>query len=290
MKKPNPTDATRTAPPTPDVLTVADELVAAALRAAEELGKDVADVPVIVIARHAGISRATLLRRLGGSRAALDEAVRARGVDPGGAPPVRTRALDAAAALIAENGLAAATLEAIATRADCSVHSLYAIFGTRDELLRTVFDRHSPLLDIEEFLADDHTSLSATVRRLYELIANSASRQPQVAAAMFAEALARPTSPATQNLLNYKAPRILAVIGQWLTTEIQAGRIRDLPPPLLLQQLLAPMAVHLLLRPATANQPGFEPPDIQTVCDIFTDTFLRAVGTAPPSRTDPTPE
>ncbi|HZA11733.1 TetR/AcrR family transcriptional regulator [Mycobacterium sp.] len=280
MKLRNTTDATDTAPPARDVPTVADALVEAALRAADELAKDVADVPVIVIARHAGISRSTLLRRLGGSRAALDDAVRARGLDPGGAPPVRTRALDAAAALIAESGLAAATLEAIASRADCSVQSLYAIFGTRDGLLRTVFERHGPLLDIEEFVAEDHTDLPAAVRRLYALLADSLSREPRVAPAVFAEAFARPTSPATQTLLSYKGPRMLAVIGQWLTTEIEAGRIRDFPQPLLVEQLLAPMVVHMLLRPTTAALTGIDLPDIGTVCDVFTDAFLGAAGTA----------
>jgi AcrR family transcriptional regulator len=278
MKPHDATGATGTVTPSPD-LTVADALVEAALQAASELGKDIADVPVIVIARHAGVSRSTLLRRLGGSRAALDEAVRARGLDPGGAPPVRTRALDAAADLIAENGLSAATLEAIAARAECSVQSLYAIFGTRDGLLRTVFDRHSPLLDIEEFLAEDHVDLAATVRRLYALVADSLSRQPRVAPAMFAEAFARPTSPAMQTLLNYKGPQVLAVLGHWLTTEIEAGRIRDLPQPLLVQQLLAPMVVHMMLRPNEANLPGVDMPDIDTVCDVFTDNFLRAAGT-----------
>lgn len=63
------------------------EVVAAALRAAERLGKGVADVPVAMIATEAGISRSTLLRRFGGSRTALNEAVRAAGVDPGGLPP-----------------------------------------------------------------------------------------------------------------------------------------------------------------------------------------------------------
>ncbi|MCV7101232.1 TetR/AcrR family transcriptional regulator [Mycobacterium palustre] len=271
------------APASPDALTSADALVEAALRAAEELGKDVADVPVTVIARHAGISRSTLLRRLGGSRAPLDEAVRSRGVDPGGVPPVRTRALDAAATLIAERGLGAATLEAVAARADCSVQSLYAIFGTRDGLLRTVFDRHSPLLDIEEFLAEDHTDFFATVRRFYALLADSFSREPRVGPAMFAEAVARPASPAMQTLLNHKGPQVLAVIGKWLSTEIQAGRIRDLPVSLLMQELLAPMVIHMLLRPNAANVLGVDTPDIDTVCDVFADGFVRAAGTAPPS-------
>ena len=276
------------APPSSiDLPPVADALVEAALGAANEFGKDVADVPVTVIARHAGISRSTLLRRLGGSRAALDEAVRARGYDPGGAPPVRTRALDAAASLIADDGLSAATIEAIAARAGCSVQSLYAIFGTRDGLLRTVFDRHSPLLDIEEFLAEDHTDLRTTVRRLYALLAESLSREPRVAPAIFAEALARPTSPAMQTLLDYKVPQVVAVIGQWLTAEIHAGRIRDLPVPLLIQELVAPMVIHMLLRPNTVQLPGIDLPDIDTVCEVFTDGFILAAGNAPTTAVTP---
>src|SRR5919106_1388640 len=214
MKKRNISPEMKAPAPSPGVSDI-DAVVDAALAAADELGKDVADVPVTVIARHAGVSRSTLLRRFGGSRAALDEAVRARGIDPGGLPPVRTRALDAAATLIADNGLGAATLEAIALRAECSLPSLYAIFGTRDGLLRAMFERHSPLLEVEDFLADDYVDLPMTVRRLYGLIATSFSRHPRVAPAMFAEVLARPTSPAAQSLVNYTAPRVFAVIGQW---------------------------------------------------------------------------
>ena len=80
--------------------TVSDvpaDVVGAALRAAESLGRDVADVPLIAIAREAGMSRSTLVRRLNGSRQPLDDAVRAAGVEPGGRPPVRERAVQGAA-------------------------------------------------------------------------------------------------------------------------------------------------------------------------------------------------
>jgi AcrR family transcriptional regulator len=269
------------------MVAVGDDLVQAALRAARALGKDVADVPVIAIAREAGISRSTLIRRLGGTRAALDAAVRAAGVDPGGQAPVRTRALDAAAELIDASGLAAVTLEAIAARAQCSVHSLYAVFGGRDELLRALFERHSPLLEIEDFFDSDHGNLPTTVRRLYGLITRTLNRQPRVASALLAEALARPDSPAIQNLLSHTAPRLLASLGAWLTGEIAAGRIRDMPTPLLIQQLIAPVAVHMLIRPAVPHLPGLELPDLDTVCDTFADTFVRAVGTRTPTTNPP---
>lgn len=256
---------------------VGDDLVHAALRAADALGKDVADVPVIAIAREAGLSRSTLIRRLGGTRANLDAAVAAAGVDPGGQAPVRTRALDAAAALIDEAGLAAATLEAVAGRAQCSVNSLYAVFGVRDELLRALFERHSPLLHIEDFFDTEHGDLPTTVRRLYGLIAHTLATEPRVAPALLAEALARPDSPAIQHLLGHNAPRLLNSLGSWLTGEISSGRIREIPLPLLIQQLIAPIAIHMLVRPTTAAIPGIELPDLDTVCDVFTETFLRAV-------------
>lgn len=256
--------------------TVGDDLVQAALRAARALGKDVADVPVIVIAREAGVSRSTLIRRLGGSRAALDEAVRAAGVDPGGQVPVRTRALDAAAEVISTSGLAATTLDAVADRAQCSLNSLYATFGGRDELLRAVFERHSPLLDIEDFFDTTPGDLRTTVHQFYRLIARAFSREPRVAPALLADALARPDSPAIQNLLRHSAPRLLATIGAWLTREVEAGHIRDLPLTLLTQQLLAPVVIHMLLRPALPQLPGFALPDVDTVCDTFADMFLSA--------------
>ena len=262
-----------------DQLPVAEELVQAALRAAEKRGKDVADVPVLAIAREAGISRSTLLRRLSGTRAALDEAVRAAGVDPGGQVPVRARALNAAAALISESGLAAVTLEAIATRADCAVHSLYMAFGSRDELLRIVFERHSPIPDFEDILDTATDDLTATVRRLYQALAETLSREPRVAPAILAEVFARPASPTVRTLSQHAAPRMLNLLGAWLDTQVQRGRIRDLPMPLLIAQLMGPMVMHMLHRPALATLAVVELPDLDTTCTELAANFVQALGT-----------
>jgi AcrR family transcriptional regulator len=253
------------------------EVVDAALSAARRLGKDVADVPTREIAREAGISRSTLLRRIGGTRAPLDAAVRATGVDPGGQPPVRDRAIEAGAHLIGDHGLAGLTMEAVAAAAGCSVHSLYAVFGGRDDLLAAIFERYSPILDAEQILGGPRDDLPATVRRIYRMLADALDREPRVMPAIFAEAFARPAQPGLQPLARHFAPRILNVLGQWLADEVDAGRIRPMPTLLLLQQMAGPMLMHFLIRPALRTVPGVDLPTPEQTCDAFADAFLRAV-------------
>ncbi len=258
---------------------VPPELVQAAIRTAEERGSDVADVPVTALAAAAGVSRSTLLRRVGGSRRALDAAVRASGVDPGGRQPVRERAIEAAAGLISAGGLADATLEAVASAAGCSVHSLYVAFGGRDGLLAAVYERYSPLLDYQVIAADPGADLTETVRSVYRAMAASFSREPAVAPAMLADMLSRRDGPAGRLFQRY-FPQIFDALGGWLAAEVRAGRIRALPVPLLLQQLIGPVVVHLLMRPALPRRSGLEQPDLDETCALFADAFVRAVGTA----------
>src|SRR5579875_1800559 len=248
--------------------TVPADVIQATLGSAERLGRDVADVPIAVIAHALGVSRSTLLRQLGGSRRALDDAVRNSGVDPGGRPPVRLRAVEAAAELIGEQGVSATTFDAVAARADCSVHSLYAVFGGRDELLQTVYDRYIPLLDLGDVFADPSPNLTATVRRIYRSLAGLYLREPRVTSAVLAEALARPAGPDGQVLIEHGVLRMLADLRRWLKTEVADGRIRDLPPVVLIQQLISPISAHCMMRPALADNPEAAPPALEECCDI----------------------
>ncbi|WP_240489916.1 TetR/AcrR family transcriptional regulator [Actinomadura atramentaria] len=260
---------------------VAAEIVAAAVRLARSSGRDVADVPAREIAAEAGISRSTLMRRLGGSRRALDDAVRALGIDPGGQRPVRDRAIDAGARLIGEQGLAALTLEAIASRAGCSVHSLYDVFGGRDELLGAIYERHSPLPDLEHILDGSPRDLADTVREIYRMLTVALTREPRIMPAMFADALARPGNSPFPGLARQLVPRVLAVLGPWLAAEVDAGRIRPMPTIMLFQQLAAPMLMHFLTRPALETVPGVDLPDPDRACDGFAAAFLRAAALPP---------
>jgi AcrR family transcriptional regulator len=249
------------------------DLVATAIQTAERCGKDVADVPLATIAQAAGVSRSTLVRRLNGSRQALDEAVRAAGIDPGGRP-VRDRTIEAAAWLISERGLANVTLDSVAEAADCSVHSLYAIFGNRDELFAAIYERYSPFHDVLRISADPSASLEETVAELYKTISAALTREPRVATAMLSDVLGNPHGIGARIFARY-FPRVRASVGGWLATHVEAGRIRDIPTPLLLQQLLGPMLAHVLMRPALATEV-----DLNQACSEFTAAFLRAVGTS----------
>ncbi|MBP2706180.1 TetR/AcrR family transcriptional regulator [Microbispora sp. RL4-1S] len=278
-----------------DPALVDPALVNAALAAAEEHGTDVAEVSLGEIAAAAGISRSTLLRRIGGSRTTLDEAVRAAGFDPGGRPPVRDRALDAAATLINQEGLGAVTLEAVAAAARCSPTSLHAIFGGRDGLLAVMFDRYLPLPDLEALAADPPERIEDTVHAIYRALVEAFLREPRVLPAIFGDLLSRPDGPAARTL-KANLPRMFASLNSLLSSQIGAGRLRPLPVPLLIQLMFGPMVGHMLLRPALQESLGDILPPLEEVARTFAEAFLRATavsgitsGPAPGPASGPAP-
>ncbi len=255
---------------------VPSDIVTAAVAAARERGRDVAEVPLAAIAAAAGISRSTLLRRVGGSRSALDEAVREAGVDPGGRPPVRERAIEAAAYLIGEHGLGAVTLDAVADTAECSLPSLHTVFGGRDGLLTAIFDRYSPVLDLEKLAANPPERVEDTVCAIYRALIAAFGREPRVLPALFADVFSRPDGPGSR-MLQANFPRLLGSIGDLLMSEVRAGRLRPLPLLLLAQLMIGPLAMHMLTRPTLETVLGPDLPAVEEACEVFADAFLRAV-------------
>ncbi len=97
--------------------------------------------------------------------------------------------------------------------------------------------------------------------------------------AMLAELLARPEGSAGRIFEQY-FPRVLNSVGGWLTAETRAGRIRNMPIPLLLQQLIGPLVTHLLFRPVLNGGLAGDHPTVEEACEVFADGFLRAVTTS----------
>lgn len=261
----------------PDRQAVPQDLIEATLRAADARGVSVAEVTLRDIALEAGISRSTLVRRLGGSRAPLDEALGAAGFEPRGRKPVRERAIEATGTLISTQGLGAVTFERVAAVAECSVPSLYATFGGRDELLRAVFERYSPTVDVEAFLATAQGDLEDTVRGLTRLTVDTLEREPRVLPALLSEVFARPGDDKVLVVFQSLTPRMLSGLGAWLAAEAAAGRVRDLPPLLLAQMMCGPIFLHFLLRPVSSQVVAADLPSKEETIETFTQAFLRAV-------------
>lgn len=115
------------------------------LTAAGALLDEGGDFTMAAVAERAGVSRGTVYRRYADRDTLLARLAEARGVSVAalGVDP-RTRALDAVEALVAEGGLAAVTIEAVARRAGLGPATVYRHFTDRRGLLSAFASARSP--------------------------------------------------------------------------------------------------------------------------------------------------
>jgi AcrR family transcriptional regulator len=104
------------------------------------------------LAAEAGVSRATLYRRLGSKEALLQRLADERGleIESLDEADIPTRILQAARIAFGKNGLTGTTMEQIAAEAGLGVATLYRHFGDRDSLIRAFMQRHSPQRTFEQ--------------------------------------------------------------------------------------------------------------------------------------------
>lgn len=251
-----------------------DSIVAAAIAEAEQTGQPVAELSLDRIAKRAGVSRSTMFRRIR-SRQALEDAVRAAGVDPGNKQAVRERAVTVAAELIVDEGVGALTVEEVARRVECAVTSIHTQFSGRDGLLVAVFEQYAPLPTVAAQIADGDERfqrLESGVRAIYTAIFDAIATDGGVLEALVAEALAKPNGAVMRLVREHTVPRIVDSVGEWLRTQIANGSCRDLPLTELIPLLVAPLTVHLIVR-----QHGGDQTDPETAIDTYTTAFCRAV-------------
>ncbi|MDU0479716.1 TetR/AcrR family transcriptional regulator [Staphylococcus chromogenes] len=254
-------------------------LFEAAKRLAAENNDSIGDIFIETIAREAGMSRSTALRRLGGTRKPIDDALAQLGIDTTGQPSVRVRAIDAAGQLIAEKGLST-TMAEIAAKAGCSTESLYLTFGTRTELLEQTFIKFSPLEDLREFFQKSHGTFTETVHAFYQMYAQALTRQPQVMPALVGQAISHPCREPNQHT-TLGIPDVIDIIGPWLRKEVAAGNLKPYPISTLLHQLVGPPVLEMLSRPVfNSFAPELLSPVEETATE-FAELFLCAAATDP---------
>lgn len=131
------------------------------LAAADRLGRRQGDAFTMAeLARAAGMSRATLYRRVG-DRAAVLAALRGQGVPT--PPTPRERLLTATLELLGERGPLGFGLEDVAARAQASVATIYREFGDREGLVREAVASLGAGEPPRELLADTDAPLRPTL-------------------------------------------------------------------------------------------------------------------------------
>lgn len=258
------------------VQPIDDEVVSAAIDEAREHGVDISAVSLNRVARRAGMSRATLFRRIG-SRAALEEAARRRGIDVGTRRTVRERALDAARELVETCGVTGLTLERVAQRAGCSVTSVHHQFDGREGLLAAMFERYSPIVSVERLLRQPRpATFDEQVRGVYEAFFDVGQRRQALFGALISNVLGQPSGPISRFVRGTALPRVLAELGKWLAEEAANGNCRELPVTVSIPLLVGPMVSHLAIRAVTERDGGGAPP-LEEVINEMTHAFCRAV-------------
>lgn len=232
------------------------------------------------IASELGMTRVTLYRRAG-SRKDIVEALEAAGIRAQGEPLVRERVIQAVAELLRERSVADLTLEVVAERAGCSLPAIYNQFGGRQGVLKAAFERYSPLVQVEQLVAEHRltgdAALERDVRLLYGTIFDQVAPRWPMLRAFVAEVMRDPDSEVGMLFREWYLPRALEAIMPWVIRHVDAGSLRPIPIPLIVQEFVGPFMMHIATRNQLLAAYGSNIPDRDATIDTFTGMFCRAV-------------
>ncbi|WP_461008332.1 TetR/AcrR family transcriptional regulator [Streptomyces capparidis] len=231
-----------------------EEIGEVVVRHLADTDREAADLTLADLAEIVGVSRATLIRRIG-SRGALDGVLAAAGVREVRRPGAMERCVEAAARLYAEYGVAEVTLDHVATSAGCTVQAIHGGLGGRDGLLVAVFERYSPLprmAKARERLPED---LTQGARVLYSQILASLLGDPPVLPNLMVEVLSRPSGALASHVRDSYAPRTAELVEGWLAGHIARGTVRPLPRPTLMSLFAGPVLLQSVLAAVVGDHP-----------------------------------
>lgn len=258
--------------------TVEERILQAAARLLEREGPGFS---MEELAREAGVSRATLYRRVP-SREALAERLRREGgreqAEPLLVGPARERVLEAARTLVARDGLLSPTVEQVAQAAGVSPVTVYRAFGDKEGLLRALFEQGTPRQQAAALLADPQAPVAETLTRFVTLLITFITTQPglmrlllfsQGSEAQYIDRLREQQSHTFQALVRY------------LATQVERGRLRREEPAQLALALLGQVLAATLLAPRLApqQQPATGPAEARA--RALVELFLRGAQALP---------
>lgn len=209
--------------------------------------------PVAVIAREAGVSRATFYRYFP-SRAALLDAL---DMDPD--PGTGERVLAAAMELLARDGLAHLSMDDVADRAGVSRASAYRLYPGKTALFAALLAAESPFQEISDTLHGmrDRPPDEVLPALLGVLDRVASGRLGIIRALMFEVTAATPE--AVEAAGSALRP-VFADLSGYFAAQMDAGRIRRMHPLLAAQALAGPLIFHLVGRSIAGPLAGLTVP------------------------------
>jgi AcrR family transcriptional regulator len=228
---------------------------------------------VAQIAQAAGVSRTSFYRAFD-SRDALLEAL---SVQP--EPGARDRILEAALAMVGAAGLNALSMDELAAAADVSRATLYRLFPGKSALLAGLIRRYSPLEPIRRLMAGMHDEPPEVVmpeiaRTVYRTVYGGGFTRVGMLRAVFFEVSS--LSPDAEEAAREIMGTVLASLGAYVVSAMEAGRLRRMAPVLALQLFIGPIFFHLLTRPVVERVLSVEFDGEQAVTELA-EGWLRAM-------------
>jgi AcrR family transcriptional regulator len=226
-----------------------------------------AQASVEKIAEAAHVSRATFYRSFP-SRADL---LRALSLEP--EPDTRRRVLEAAMQMLRSQSLANLSMDDLASAAGVSRANLYRLFPGKSALFRAIVLAYSPFEPVMALFdrIGDRPPEEVIPDLLRTAYATMSGRTGIVRTLIFE---ATSMTPETQQTFAETGLRAFSRLAVYLASQMEAGRLRRVPPITALQGLIGGLMFHLLSEPLLGGISGVEGEQAVT---LLAENWLRGM-------------
>jgi AcrR family transcriptional regulator len=231
-------------------------------------------VSVDEIASRAGVSRATFYRLFASRADLLDEL----GLEPD--PAARERVLEAAGELVGRHGLAALSMDELATAAGVSRASLYRLFPGKSALFRELLLRFSPLEAVTSTVESlQHEPPEVVMPSIAHAVYEVVSQNRGLILTIITEI--NRLEPDTQDAARLLFGRLFGTIVPYLLEQMASGRLRTMHPALAMLGFAGPVVLYSVARPLLERSAPIEIPGPDEAITAIAENWLRAMRQEP---------